>query len=221
MKSNGGACLGFVVRAVARSVWTLARHRGAPLRRLLRVRSGVGGCEQPNGGTRRGAEGARTPCRRDGLRRVRPGHGTRTTQPVPGRGSPRRISAGVTPAPERSARRTATPAAISPRGSHGSGRASRALQHPQPTAHSPTQNGRTRQKCPCDRSTTHPTRAGQATSATSSASSGLGTSHSFAHLRHFRNAPRVLLLLASAPTYPHSGHASATGLSHTTKSQLG
>ncbi len=159
-------------------------------------------------------KGARALGRHDGLRCRRRGRGTRTTQRGAGRGSPRRISAGVTPAPERSDRRTATPAAISPRGSHGSRQASRAH-------HSPQQNGRPGtkperpfhdppQRTPC-----------QATSATNSASSGLGTSHSFAHLRHFRNAPRVLLLLASAPTYPQSGHASATGLSQTTKSQFG
>jgi len=187
----------------------------------LRERScgiGDGGCDSPHGGTRRGAKGARALCRAFGLPCIARGRGTRMTQPVPTRGTLRRISAGGTPAPARSDGRTATPAASSPRGSHGLGRASRAHQSPSP---SPKQNGRARHDCQRDRSTIHPLRAGQATSATNSASSGLGTSHSFAHLRHFRNAPRVLLLLASAPTYPHSGHVSETGLSQTTKSQFG
>ena len=174
---------------------------------------------EPRGSRRRQWKGPRALCRHDDLRCVRRGRGTRSTQPVPARGSPRRISAGVTPAPERSDRRTATPAAISPRGSHGSGRASRAHHSPQPEAHSKTAAPGINASATVPRS--NPTRAGQATSATNSASSGLGTSHSFAHLRHFRNAPRVLLLLASAPTYPHSGHVSATGLSQTTKSQFG
>jgi len=211
MKSNGSR-LPWVRGALWCSVLLGLRERSCG--------GGDGGCDSPHGGTRRGAKGARALCRAFGLPCIAPGRGTRMTQPVPARGSPRRISAGVTPAPERSDRRTATPAAISPRGSHGLGRASYAHHSPSPSP-SPKQNGRARHDCQRDRSTIHPPRAGQATSATTSASSGLGTSHSFAHLRHFRNAPRVLLLLASAPTYPHSGHASATGLSHTTKSQFG
>ena len=216
MKSNGSR-VAWVRGALRCSVCANARAAAGSTPSPLAARAvggGDGGCDSPHGGTRRGAKGARALCRAFGLPCIAPGRGTRMTQPVPARGSPRRISAGVTPAPERSDRRTGTPAAISPRGSHGLGRASRAH-------HGPKQNGRARHDCQRDRSTIHPPRAGQATSATTSASSGLGTSHSFAHLRHFRNAPRVLLLLASAPTYPHSGHASATGLSHTTKSQFG
>ena len=57
---------------------------------------------------------------------------------------------------------------------------------------------------------------------TATASGGVATtSHSFAHLMQRRYSPRVLVNFASAPTYPHSGQTSTTGLSHTTKSHLG
>ena len=47
-----------------------------------------------------------------------------------------------------------------------------------------------------------------------------GTSHSLPHLRHFRKSPRALVNFISAPTYAHSGHVSATGLFHATKSHV-
>src|SRR5665647_3436614 len=46
-------------------------------------------------------------------------------------------------------------------------------------------------------------------------------SHSFAQLMQRRYSPRVLFDFISAPTYPHSGQTSGTGLSHTTKSHAG
>src|SRR5215472_15694887 len=56
-------------------------------------------------------------------------------------------------------------------------------------------------------------------SALSGCSSVLGASHSLPHLRHLRKSPRVLLNFISAPTKPHSGYFSFTGLFHATKSQ--
>ena len=230
-------------------VRTLVRHRGTPLRRFLRVRSGPDaglvhrgahaeaavGRPRAERATRAGVVRAVTApeCRGRGTRmaevRAR-GGGSRAGSDAAGRGSrgprerahfaattvavervvlaldeppaqlgavrrsERRISAGVTPAPERSER------------AHGHPRSNfaKGIARVAPSV--------SRTPAPLSR---------YATSATNSASSGLGTSHSFAHLRHFRNAPRVLLLFASAPTYPHSGHVSATGLSQTTKSQFG
>src|ERR671922_1832804 len=56
---------------------------------------------------------------------------------------------------------------------------------------------------------------------TATASSSGATSHSFPHFRHLRNSPRALVIFASAPSNPHSGHRSATGRFHETKSHAG
>src|SRR6185369_7098116 len=55
--------------------------------------------------------------------------------------------------------------------------------------------------------------------ASSTGSSVFGASHSLPHLRHLRKSPRALVNFISAPTKPHSGHFSFTGLFHATKSQ--
>src|SRR5262245_48812297 len=56
-------------------------------------------------------------------------------------------------------------------------------------------------------------------SASASSPSGAFTSHSVPHFRHFLKSPLVFVNFISAPKYPRSGHCSATGLFHTTKSQ--
>ncbi len=135
------------------------------------------------------------------------------------RGSPRRISAGVTPAPERSERAHGHPRSNFAKGiPRVAPSVSRTLK---PRAESRAPKAKRSRQAYARATVPRSPQTRYATSATNSASSGLGTSHSLAHLRHFRNAPRVLLLFASAPTYPHSGQVSATGLSQTTKSQFG